>query len=46
MVDIELQKEEYKDLAEVKLVEKLAKVFEVSVPAMTIRLNNLNLLEY
>lgn len=40
----ELEKSEYADLAEVKLIEKLAKVFNVSVPAMTYRLTNLNIL--
>lgn len=44
LIEEELEKQEYSDLAEVKLIEKLAKVFSVSVPAMTYRITNLNIL--
>ncbi len=40
----ELNKESLKSLHESELIERLASIFEVSVPAMTFRLTNLNLL--
>ncbi|HET6252971.1 MAG TPA: ImmA/IrrE family metallo-endopeptidase [Puia sp.] len=39
----EMVKKEYENLSEIEFIEKLAKVFDVSVPAMTIRANNLDL---
>lgn len=39
-----LKEDEYKDLPEPELIDELAKLFDVSVPAMTIRLSNLNIL--
>jgi len=44
LIKQELEKEEYADLPELALIEKLAKLFRVSIPAMTYRLNNLNIL--
>jgi Zn-dependent peptidase ImmA (M78 family) len=38
----EMQKEKYADVAENQLIEELAKVFAVSVPAMTYRFADLN----
>lgn len=38
----EMSKTKYEDLAETKLIEELAKVFEVSVPAMSYRFADLN----
>ena len=40
----EINKEAYKNLPEIELISKLAEVFNVSIPAMTYRLNNLNIL--
>lgn len=40
----ELSKPEFKDLTELALIDALAKKFDVSVPAMTYRLSNLNIL--
>lgn len=40
----ELNKESLQSLQESELIERLATIFEVSVPAMTFRLTNLNLL--
>jgi Zn-dependent peptidase ImmA (M78 family) len=39
----ELKKQSTLKLSEIELIETLAKLFDVSVPAMTYRLNNLNL---
>lgn len=39
----ELKSKSTIELGEIELIETLAKVFDVSVPAMTFRLNNLNL---
>jgi Zn-dependent peptidase ImmA (M78 family) len=41
-IKVELAKKENQKLGEVELIESLAKTFEVSVPAMTFRLNNIN----
>lgn len=38
----ELEKKENQKFGEVELIENLAKTFNVSVPAMTFRLNNIN----
>lgn len=38
----ELKKEKYTEMSEYKLIEELAKVFDVSVPAMTYRLSDLH----
>lgn len=38
----ELAKDKYSELSEYKLIEELAKVFDVSVPAMTYRLSDLH----
>lgn len=43
LIKAEMAKKEYEDLSEIEFIEKLAKVFDVSVPAMTIRANNLDL---
>lgn len=40
----ELNKEDIRNLSESELIEKLALIFEVSVPAMTFRLSNLSIL--
>ncbi len=40
----ELQKAEYAELPELELIDRLAKLFGVSTPAMTYRLTNLNIL--
>lgn len=40
----ELSKKSSSDLPELELIECLAKVFDVSIPAMTYRLSNLNIL--
>lgn len=40
----ELSRKNTTNLPELELIEVLAKVFEVSIPAMTYRLNNLNIL--
>lgn len=40
----ELNKERNKSLGESELINELASVFEVSIPAMTFRLSNLNIL--
>ncbi|RZK48095.1 MAG: ImmA/IrrE family metallo-endopeptidase [Pedobacter sp.] len=42
----EMKEPKYKKLHETKLIEELAKVFEVSVPAMTYRLSDLNIFRY
>lgn len=41
-IKIELSKKENQILGEIELIEKLAAVFEVSVPAMTFRLDNIS----
>lgn len=41
-ISAELEKKENQKLGEVELIETLAKTFDVSVPAMTFRLNNIN----
>jgi Zn-dependent peptidase ImmA (M78 family) len=41
-IDIELAKTNFKEMGEPELIENLAKLFEVSIPAMTYRLNDLN----
>jgi Zn-dependent peptidase ImmA (M78 family) len=43
-IHTELANKKYTNLPELELIETLARVFEVSVPAMTYRLNNLNIL--
>ena len=43
LIKAEMAKKEYEDLSEVEFIERLAKAFDVSVPAMTIRANNLDL---
>jgi len=42
----EMRDQKYKGLHETNLIEELAKVFEVSVPAMTYRLSDLNIYRY
>jgi len=42
----EMKDPKYKGLHETSLIEELAKVFEVSVPAMTYRLSDLNIYRY
>lgn len=42
----EMKDPKYKKLHETNLIEELAKVFEVSVPAMTYRLSDLNIYRY
>lgn len=42
----ELKKSKYRGLNENSLIEHLARVFEVSVPAMTYRLSDLNIYHY
>ena len=42
-VMLEIKKEKYHSLPEHKLIERLAKVFDVSVPAMTFRLSDLQI---
>jgi len=44
LIFAELKKEYVKNMSETELIEELAAVFDVSVPAMTFRLTNLNLL--
>jgi Zn-dependent peptidase ImmA (M78 family) len=41
-IDSELAKRNFKEMGESELIESLAKLFEVSIPAMTYRLNDLN----
>jgi Zn-dependent peptidase ImmA (M78 family) len=41
----ELKSQTTKFMSEIELIENLAKLFDVSVPAMTYRLNNLNLID-
>ena len=43
---MELKKPEISRLEEIALITKLAKFFNVSVPAMTFRLENMNVLLY
>lgn len=43
LVTAELEKDEYNEVPELELIDKLAKVFGVSTPAMTYRLANLNI---
>lgn len=45
-IKAELEKPSYAKLEEIELINKLANLFEVSVPAMTFRLDNLNTLIY
>ncbi len=42
----EVSKSDYNGLSETQLIEKLAKVFEVSVPAMTYRFSDLNIFQF
>jgi len=42
----EIKKEKYKGLNETKLIEEFAKLFDVSVPAMTYRFADLNINRY
>ncbi|TCC93693.1 ImmA/IrrE family metallo-endopeptidase [Pedobacter frigiditerrae] len=42
----EMKDPKYKELHETNIIEELAKVFEVSVPAMTYRLSDLNIYRY
>ncbi len=42
----ELEKDNYAGLQEPELIEELAKLFEVSIPAMTFRLSNINALPW
>lgn len=42
IVTEELNKDEYRELPELEMIDKLAKVFKVSTAAMTYRLTNLN----
>lgn len=41
-IDNELAKKNFKQMGEPELIESLAKIFDVSIPAMTYRLNDLN----
>lgn len=43
IIMVELDKEEYRELPELDMIDKLAKVFKVSSAAMTYRLTNLNI---
>jgi Zn-dependent peptidase ImmA (M78 family) len=43
LIKAEIEKKEMKMLTENELIEKLANIFEVSVPAMTFRLSELNI---
>lgn len=40
----ELKKERLQSMSESELIEELARIFDVSIPAMTFRLSNLNIL--
>jgi Zn-dependent peptidase ImmA (M78 family) len=42
----EMQKEKYAEMTEIKLIEELAKVFQVSIQAMTYRFADLNKFAY
>jgi Zn-dependent peptidase ImmA (M78 family) len=42
----EMQKEKFKELTETRLIEELAKVFNVSIQAMTYRFADLNKFAY
>lgn len=43
LIEVELSKKDYMDLTESELIEELAKVFDVSVIAMSYRLTNLSI---
>jgi Zn-dependent peptidase ImmA (M78 family) len=45
-INSEINKKIYANVDEIKLIEKMAQVFKVSVPAMTYRLDNLSSLIY
>jgi Zn-dependent peptidase ImmA (M78 family) len=43
MLQAELAKKDYQDLSETEFIAAMAKIFDVSIPAMTFRLSNVNL---